>query len=70
MSKSQAIVRDLIERDPRSRYRIARESGITEATLSRIVNGKRDLSADMLERLTDALGYDVILKKRPTRRRS
>ena len=51
----------------RSRYQLARESGISQAQLSRLVNGLQGLSMDNAERLAKALGLELKLTK-PTKR--
>ena len=50
-----------------TRYRIARESGIAESVLSRLVSGERGLSIDALERLADYLGLEITMQ--PKRRK-
>jgi addiction module HigA family antidote len=38
---------------------LAKHLGVTRATLSRVINGRSAVSADMALRLQDALGVDV-----------
>ena len=49
-----------------SRYRIAKDLGVSQAQLSRFVNNKAQLSVDLLDRLADYLDLEVRRKaKRP-----
>jgi transcriptional regulator with XRE-family HTH domain len=42
-----------------TRYRIAQDTGVDEATLSRFVNGERGLSLPVLDKLADYLGLEL-----------
>lgn len=55
-------LRRAIERSGKSRYRIAQESGVAEAVLSRFVNGERDLKLETANKLCVALGLRVVLE--------
>jgi len=46
-----------------SRYEIARRSGVSEAALSRFVNGQRGLSTDTLDRLARTLGLELVARQ-------
>ena len=46
-----------------SRYRIARETGLQEAALSRFVNRKRGLSSKSIDLLADYFGYKLVKTK-------
>jgi transcriptional regulator with XRE-family HTH domain len=46
-----------------SRYEIARRSGVSEAALSRFVNGQRGLSTDTLDRLAGTLGLELVARQ-------
>ena len=48
--------RDAISRSPQSQRALASEVGISETTLSRLVNGRRQLRVAVLMRLAQALG--------------
>jgi transcriptional regulator with XRE-family HTH domain len=48
-----------------SRYRICKELGIAESTMSRFMTGRGGLSMDYLDALADLLGLDVQAGKRP-----
>ena len=47
-----------------SRYRISKDTGIGEASLSLFVNGKRSIGVDRVEVILDYLGYDIQVVKR------
>jgi transcriptional regulator with XRE-family HTH domain len=40
----------------KSRYRISKETGITEAQLSRFVNGHANLALSTIDKLTECIG--------------
>lgn len=54
-------LRRAIEQSGKSRYRIAQESGVAEAVLSRFMSGERDLKLETANRLCAALGLQVLL---------
>ena len=58
---------DAIEASGKTRYRIAQESGIAQSVLSRLMSGERGLSIDVMERLANGLGLEIVI--RPKRRR-
>ena len=51
-----------------SRYEIARRSGVDKAALSRFAHGERGLTTETLDRLAEALGLELVAKRRPTRK--
>ena len=59
------IIRDAIRRDPRTPYRIAHDSGVATAVLSRFIRRERDLNLRTADRLCRALGLEL----RPVRQR-
>ncbi|MCE9589085.1 MAG: helix-turn-helix transcriptional regulator [Planctomycetes bacterium] len=61
MSKLLDELKRAMEADGRSRYRIAKDSGLTEAALSRLVSGERGLSVESAERLADVLDLKITL---------
>lgn len=61
-------IRTAIAAGHRSRYRIAKDLDISQAQLSRVMSGERGLSIDTLERLSDYLGLEIVI--RPKRRRT
>ena len=60
-------IREAIEASDKTRYRIAKDTGISQPQLSRLMSGERGLSIDALERLADYLGLEIVM--RPKRRR-
>ena len=67
MARILDAICDAIEASDRTRYRIAKDTGISQTQLSRLMSGERGLSIDALERLADYLGLGIII--RPKRRR-
>jgi len=61
-------IKKAIETSGQSRYRIAKETGVSQAHLSRLMSGQRGLGVDMLERLAAHLELEIII--RPKRGRS
>ena len=59
MGRLHEITLEAIRNSPVSRYRIAKDTGISQATLSLIIHRKRNLGLDMAERILDYLGYTV-----------
>lgn len=57
----EAIKRAILASD-KSRYRIARESGVSQAALSRLMSGERGLSIEAAERLAEALDLQIEVK--------
>jgi plasmid maintenance system antidote protein VapI len=49
----------------RSRYRLCKELGIAESTLSRFMSGERGLTLKCLDRLAELLDLHVVAGKRP-----
>ena len=42
----------------KTRYRISKETGITEAQLSRFVNGHADLALSTIDKLADCIAHE------------
>lgn len=53
-------IRHLIETSDKTRYRIAQETGISEATLSRFVTGRGNLSMRALDLVGQSLGLKIV----------
>jgi plasmid maintenance system antidote protein VapI len=73
MKRSLAeILRDAIKRSNLSLGELARRADLNKPTLSRFINGKRDLSLRLATRLAHFLGLELRpmkpIKKRPTGR--
>ena len=56
-------LRRAIETADKSRYALAQETGIDQATLSRFMNGKGGLSMDGWDLLAEALGLELVAKR-------
>ncbi len=54
-----AFLRKLILTCGLSRYEIARQSGVTEASLSRFVNGRTGLTTACIDKLAPVIGLKV-----------
>ena len=67
MARILDAICDAIEASDKTRYRIAKDTGISQTQLSRLMSGERGLSIDALERLVDYLGLEIVI--RPKRRR-
>ncbi len=64
-------IREGIERAEASgttRYKIAKDTGISQAALSRFVNGERGLGVELVERLADYLGLEIVIREKRTRK--
>jgi transcriptional regulator with XRE-family HTH domain len=57
-------LRRAVDDCPMSRYRICKELGIAESTLSRFMSGERGLTMKRLDRLADLLDLHVITVER------
>ena len=62
-------LRDAILNADISRYRIAQETGLTEAGLSRFVNGVSGLFLDSIDKIGECLGLDIATPERKSRKR-
>jgi len=60
-------LRKAIKASGKTRYRIAKESGIAQSQLSRLMSRQRGLSIESLAKLADCLGLEITT--RPKRRR-
>jgi transcriptional regulator with XRE-family HTH domain len=54
-------IRRAVESSDKTRYRIAKESGVSAGQLSRLVNGERGMTVDTIERLADYLGLQITI---------
>ena len=55
-------VREAVEASGLSRYRIAKETGLYEATLSRFMSGERGLTLKALDVLAEYLGLEIVVR--------
>lgn len=62
MSKLVDEIRRAVETSGKTRYRIAKESGVSAGQLSRLVNGERGMTVDTIERLADYLGLQITIE--------
>lgn len=68
MKKLSDQLRDAIEAADVSRYRLAKETGVSETSLSRFVAGERGISVDAMDAIGQYLGLSITRpKKRPTK---
>jgi hypothetical protein len=56
----------IIDSEFQSRYQFCKKTGISEDTLSRILNKRREPSLRLLKKILDALGYELTLQKKQT----
>lgn len=61
-------IRQAIKASPKSRYRLSKESGVSEAHLSRLMSGERRLGLKCLERLADALELEITVRPKDGRK--
>ena len=61
-------LRRAIETADKSRYALAQETGIDQATLSRFMHGKGGLSMDGWNLLAEALGLELV-RRQPRKRK-
>ena len=55
MGRIHDAICNAIEGSDKTRYRISKDTGISQTQLSRVMSGERGLSIDALERLADYL---------------
>lgn len=61
-------LRERIEHGDVSRYRIAQDTGIDQAALSRFIHGQTGLNFTTVETLADYLGLEVIIRPKSRRK--
>ena len=61
-------LRAIVEGCGKSRYQIAKETGVDESTLSRFVHGERCLSGKALDAVGACLGLKVVMEKPVTKK--
>ena len=64
MSQILDAIREAIETGDKTRYRIWKDTGISESQLSKLMRGKRGLSIEALERLAEYLNLEIVIRKR------
>jgi transcriptional regulator with XRE-family HTH domain len=55
-------IREAIAASDKSRYRIAKETGIGEPQLCQFMAGTKGLSVEALEKLADCLGMEIVTR--------
>jgi transcriptional regulator with XRE-family HTH domain len=68
MKKAKAVVKlpfseqlkERIERSELTRYRIAKDAGVPQSTLSSFVNGRRALSLANIDKVCDLLDLELV----------
>jgi transcriptional regulator with XRE-family HTH domain len=63
-------LRRIIDESGLSRYRIAKDIGLDESTLSKFYNGQGGLSMEVLDRLGKYLDLRITAGRKPTNRGS
>jgi len=69
MTRILDAICNAIEGSDKTRYRISKDTGISQTQLSRLMSGERGLSIDTLERLADYLGWEITIRPKQRRRR-
>ena len=59
MAKLVDAMRRAVETSGKTRYRIAKESGVSAGQLSRLVSGERGMTVDTIERLAEYLELEI-----------
>jgi hypothetical protein len=62
-------VRQAIETCGKTRYQIAKETGVDAATLCRFVQGRQGLSMESLDLVAECIGLGVVMEGRPPKPR-
>ena len=62
-------IKRAVESSGKTRYRIAKESGVSASLLSRLMNGQRGLSVETVELLAAHLGLEIVVRKRKRKER-
>lgn len=62
-------IRAAIEASSETRYRIAKESGVAQSQLSRLISGERGLDLLTVQKLAEYLGLEIVIRPKRGRRR-
>jgi len=68
MSKILDEIRKAIKASNKSRYRLSKDASIPQSQLSRLMTGEKGLSFEALERLVEALGLEIIIQQKKSRK--
>ena len=52
-------IRRAVKRCGKTRYRLAKETGVDQSLLSRFVRGKSNISLNMIDKLADNIGLRI-----------
>lgn len=72
MSKSKTLadtIRETIDRDGRSIYRLSLDTGVNQGVLGRFVRGERDLRLETADKVCKALGLELKTARRKAKGR-
>ena len=69
MSEIIDAIRQALAESEKTRYRLWKETGISQAQLCEFLHGRRGLSIDNIETLADALGLEIEIRPRRRRRK-
>ena len=62
-------LKNIIEREKISAYRISKDLGLDKGHLSKVLNGKTEYSLKKLTTIADYLGYDIeFVKRKPSKK--
>jgi transcriptional regulator with XRE-family HTH domain len=62
-------LREILNREKITAYRLCKDLEIDQGQLSRFMNGKVNISLNLLKQIAEYLGYDLLLVKRQTSRK-
>ena len=68
MGKLIDEIRNAVNESNLSQYKIAKDTGLDKAQLSRLMSGERGLSIDSAEKLVDYLGLEISIRRRRKKR--
>ena len=62
-------LKNIIEREKISAYRLSKDLGLDKGHLSKVLNGKAEYSIERLTMIADYLGYDIaFVKRKPSKK--
>ena len=62
-------LKDILQREGITAYRISKDLGMDKGYLSRVLNEKQDISLNKLALIADYIGYDLkLVKRKPSRK--
>ena len=63
-------IRQAVETCGKTRYQIAQETGVDQASLCRFVSGERGLSVENLDLVAECIGLRVVVEGKPKKRKA